>query len=51
MSTATRETNEDMLIKTRLLLGSIGEQVEVKDESYLDMATAVSGSGPAVSMY
>jgi len=47
--TATRETNEDMLNKTRALLGSIGEQVEVKDESYIDMATAVSGSGPAVS--
>lgn len=47
--TATRETNEEMLNKTRALLGIIGEQVEVKDESYIDMATAVSGSGPAVS--
>ena len=33
--------------KARVLLKSIGEQIEVKDESYLDMATAVSGSGPA----
>lgn len=29
------------------ILGSIGEEIYVDDEKYLDMATAVSGSGPA----
>ena len=45
--TATKTTPSLLVDKTRLLLGSIGEQIEVSDESYLDMATAVSGSGPA----
>lgn len=47
--TATKETPDYLLDKARTLLGSIGEQVEVAEEAYLDMATAVSGSGPAVS--
>ena len=29
------------------ILGALGKQVAVDDESYLDMVTAVSGSGPA----
>lgn len=29
------------------ILGALGEQVAVDDEGYLDMATALSGSGPA----
>jgi pyrroline-5-carboxylate reductase len=29
------------------ILGALGEQVMVDDESYLDMATALSGTGPA----
>jgi hypothetical protein len=29
-------------------LSAIGDQIEVKDENLIDMATAVSGSGPAV---
>ncbi len=29
------------------ILGAIGEEIYVDDEKYLDMATAVSGSGPA----
>jgi pyrroline-5-carboxylate reductase len=29
------------------ILGSIGKEIFVEDEKYLDMATAVSGSGPA----
>eukprot|EP01038_Epipyxis_sp_PR26KG_P010256 gene10256-13793_t len=45
--TPTNATPEDMLEKARRLLGSFGEQIEVSDENYLDMATAVSGSGPA----
>jgi len=29
------------------VLGALGEQIYVADEKYLDMATALSGSGPA----
>ena len=31
----------------RALLKTLGEEIEFEDEHYLDMATAVSGSGPA----
>lgn len=31
----------------RTILGALGEEVMVDDESYLDMATALSGTGPA----
>ena len=31
----------------RSVLGALGAEVFVEDESYLDMATALSGSGPA----
>ncbi|NMC54007.1 MAG: pyrroline-5-carboxylate reductase [Chloroflexi bacterium] len=31
----------------RMVLSALGEEVYVDDESYLDMATALSGSGPA----
>ena len=33
------------------LLGAMGRELEVSDESYLDMATAVSGSGPGFIYY
>ena len=45
--TASPQTPVDVKDKARVLLESFGEEVEVSDESYLDMATAVSGSGPA----
>ena len=32
-----------MLAKVKILLGSFGEEIQVSDESYIDMATAVSG--------
>ncbi len=32
---------------TRSLLGALGEEIFVEDENYLDMATALSGTGPA----
>ena len=39
-------TNEQFnLAKT--ILGAMGDEVFVKDENYLDMATALSGTGPA----
>lgn len=31
----------------RSLLGALGEEIFVEDETYLDMATALSGTGPA----
>ena len=34
-------------MKFRSILGALGKQIYVDDEKYLDMATAVSGSGPA----
>lgn len=49
--TTSPETPAHLRAKGEKLLGSIGEQVEVAEEKYLDMATAISGSGPAVSPY
>ena len=31
----------------RQILSALGEEVFVEDENYLDMATALSGTGPA----
>lgn len=45
--TASREVSEEQQEMTRAILGALGEEVFVEDESYLDMATALSGSGPA----
>mmetsp|Transcript_38796 Transcript_38796/g.77283 ORF Transcript_38796/g.77283 Transcript_38796/m.77283 type:complete len:312 (+) Transcript_38796:59-994(+) len=45
--TTSPETSDELRKKGEKLLGSIGEQIEVADEKYLDMATAISGSGPA----
>src|SRR5688572_1664409 len=44
---ASREVTEEQQEMTRSILGALGEEVFVEDESYLDMATALSGSGPA----
>ncbi|MGC1377887.1 MAG: pyrroline-5-carboxylate reductase [Anaerolineales bacterium] len=41
---AVSEAQKEMAQK---ILGALGEQVPVDDEGYLDMATALSGSGPA----
>ena len=45
--TASNEVTEEQQDMTRKILGALGEEVFVEDESYLDMATALSGSGPA----
>ncbi len=45
--TASKEVTEEQQEMTRAILGALGEEVFVEDESYLDMATALSGSGPA----
>lgn len=38
---------EDLKERAASLLSALGKQIYVADEEYLDMATAVSGSGPA----
>lgn len=45
--TATKETDEAQREKARSLLGALGKEIFVSEEEYVDMATAVSGSGPA----
>ncbi len=44
---ASKEVTEEQQEIARAILGAMGEEVFVEDESYLDMATALSGSGPA----
>lgn len=45
--TAAPQVTETQLGQTRTILQALGEDVYVKDESYLNMATALSGTGPA----
>lgn len=45
--TATPEVSESQRKQARILLQAFGEEVEVHDEDQIDMATALSGSGPA----
>ncbi len=45
--TATPEMTEPQKETIRSILSAMGKEVYVDDEKYLDMATAVSGSGPA----
>jgi len=45
--TATDEVTEKQRASVGSILGAMGKEVYVADEGYIDMATAVSGSGPA----
>jgi len=45
--TASHETSENQQQIARQILGALGDEVFVEDEAYMDMATALSGSGPA----
>jgi pyrroline-5-carboxylate reductase len=45
--TASEATTEGQQGQARTLLQALGEEVYVGDEDYLDMATALSGTGPA----
>ena len=45
--TCSKEVSEEQQEMARAILGALGDEVFVEDESYLDMATALSGSGPA----
>jgi len=44
---STPQSPSELVEKAGVLLNAMGQQIQVSDESYLDMATAVSGSGPA----
>lgn len=44
--TATREVTDEHKAQAREILGSLGKEIFVDEEEYLDMATALSGSGP-----
>jgi pyrroline-5-carboxylate reductase len=45
--TATHAVNEEQLKLAGQVLTAMGQEVHVEEETYLDMATALSGSGPA----
>jgi len=45
--TATAEVTEQQKGWAGSILGAMGREIYVDDEKYIDMATAVSGSGPA----
>jgi pyrroline-5-carboxylate reductase len=45
--TATPEVSQPQKELAGAILGAMGKEVYVDDENYIDMATAVSGSGPA----
>jgi hypothetical protein len=42
------QTPDELRRKGEGIMSCIGESVQVQEEKYLDMATAISGSGPAV---
>lgn len=45
--TATPEVTEEQRSQAQAILGALGDELFVNDEGYLDMATALSGTGPA----
>jgi pyrroline-5-carboxylate reductase len=45
--TATAEVSQQQKELAGAILGAMGREVYVDDENYIDMATAISGSGPA----
>ncbi len=45
--TISSDGTEDHATEAREILSAFGEEVFVEEESYLDMATALSGTGPA----
>ncbi len=45
--TASHGVSEDQMAIARGILGALGQEIYVEEETYLDMATALSGTGPA----
>jgi pyrroline-5-carboxylate reductase len=48
--TATSHVSAEQRKQTESLLGAFGEQLQVEEEGFLDMATGLSGSGPGFIM-
>lgn len=44
--TATATVTDEAMTRVRTILGALGEELWVEDEKYVDMATALSGTGP-----
>ena len=45
--TTTKDVSEDIRGLTKSILETVGKEIYVDDEKYMDMATALSASGPA----
>jgi pyrroline-5-carboxylate reductase len=45
--TTTAEVTQEHKKMARTILGTLGKEIYFPDEKYIDMATALSGSGPA----
>jgi len=45
--TASESVSQPQVELARQILGALGQEIQVEEESYLDMATALSGTGPA----
>ncbi|MGB3905923.1 MAG: pyrroline-5-carboxylate reductase [Anaerolineae bacterium] len=45
--TATAEVSDGQRAQAQSILRALGEEIYLEDEDYLDMATALSGTGPA----
>jgi len=45
--TATSETSEKQREQAQTILRALGRELYVDDENFIDMATAISGTGPA----
>lgn len=45
--TAAPKVNDEQREMARQILSALGEEIFMEDENYLDMATALSGTGPA----
>jgi len=45
--TSTDSVTEEQIGQARQILNALGDEIYVKEEDYLDMATALSGTGPA----
>ena len=45
--TASSGVSDEQMAMTRSILGALGQEVFLEEEYYLDMATALSGTGPA----
>jgi pyrroline-5-carboxylate reductase len=44
--TPTEAVSPQQIAQTEAIIGALGEQLQVEEEGYLDMATGLSGSGP-----